>query len=459
MPETTQHPPPLRHEIKAVIHLAIPVAISQVGMMLMGFVDTLMLGRLSAEALAAGALGHSISIALTVFPMGVLMALDPLVAQAFGAGDHGRVAARFQQGLVLATVMVLPVALLMWWGGSLMRITGQSPVIVDLSTLYLRALIPGNAFFLLFVAIRQTLQAMSLVRPALIAILVANVVNVLANYALIFGHFGFPALGVLGSGWATSFSRSVMLLGLLVAGWQRLRFAFAPSLRVWSHRGYRQMLKIGIPTGTHIAIELWLFVAVALMMGNLGVRELAGHQITFNLAAMTFMVPLGISGAAATRVGNAIGRGDQAGARRAAAVCLVLGGSMMTVFGLIFWQAPQFLSRLYTHELDVIAVAATLIPIAAAYQVFDGLQVVAVGSLRGAADTRTPAAIALVGFWFFGLPLAWWLAYPRGLGAPGLWWGLTTSLALVAVLLLIRLRLRFSQPLTALQDLDGEPDQ
>lgn len=452
-------PPPLLHEVKAVLRLATPVAISQVGMMLMGVVDSMMLGRLSAEALAAGALGNSISIGLSVFAMGVLMGLDPLVAQAFGAGDHQRVATRYQQGMVVATVMTVPLALLMWRGDLLMRYTGQDPQIADLATIYLQALIPGNAFFLLFVAMRQTLQAMSLVRPAVVAIVVSNVINVLANDALIFGHWGFPALGVLGSGLATSISRCVMFLVLFGAAWKHLKPYMTRQSRVWSRRGYAQLLKIGIPSGVHIALELWLFVAVTLMMGNLGTSELAAHQIALNLASLTFMVPLGVSGAAATRVGNAIGRGNLFDARRSAAVCLGLGASVMALFGLIFWGAPRLLSRLYTSDLEVIAVAATLIPVAAAFQVFDGLQVVAVGSLRGTADTRVPAAVALVGFWLFGLPLGWWLAYTRGLGAPGLWWGLTTGLGSVAVLLLIRMWLRFSRPLSALQGEDDELDE
>jgi MATE family multidrug resistance protein len=419
----------------------------------------MMLGRFSAEALAAGALGNSISIGLSIFAMGVLMALDPLVAQAYGANDHGRVATRFQQGMVVAAVMIVPLTFLMWHGDLLMRITGQDPHITNLATTYLRALIPGNAFFLLFVAMRQTLQAMSLVRPAVVAIVISNLVNIAANDALIFGHYGFPSLGVLGSGWATSISRCVMFLVLLGAAWGHLKPYLIRQSQVWSRRGYRQLLKIGIPSGIHIALELWLFVAVTLMMGNLGTNELAAHQIALNLASLTFMVPLGVSGAAATRVGNAIGRGDMFEARRSATVCLGLGAGVMAIFGLIFWGAPRFLSRLYTTDLEVIAMAAALIPVAAAFQVFDGLQVVAVGSLRGIADTRFPAAVALVGFWLFGLPLGWWLAYTRGLGAPGLWWGLTTGLGSVAILLLIRMRLRFSLPLTALQDHHCEPNE
>lgn len=430
-----------------MIRLATPVVLVQVGMMLMGVVDTMMLGRVSELALAAGALGHGLGMGFSIFPMGLLMALDPLVAQAFGAGDHRRVGTRLQQGLVLALVISVPVSLLMWFIEDFLIWTGQDSSIVGPTRDYVRAIIPGSACFLLFVAGRQTLQAMSLVRPAVLAIVVANLANGLANYALIFGKFGFPALGVLGSGYATSLSRAFMVGVLFWAGWPVFRRYFHHYPQVWLRRGYVQVLKIGIPSGIHMGLEAWLFVAVTVMMGSLGSRELAAHQIAINLASMTFMVPLGIAGASATRVGNAIGRGDPSGARRSAAVCLLLGTMVMICSALTFWFFPRPLSRLYTPEEGVLAIAVTLIPIAAVFQIVDGIQVVAGGALRGAADTKIPALIALVGFWGLGLPLGWSLAFHRGLGAPGLWWGLTGGLASAAVLLMIRLVVRFRGPL------------
>ncbi len=447
----------LQREIVAVAKLAAPVVVVQVGMMLMGVVDAMMLGRHSELSLAAGALGNSVAFGLMSFPMGILMVLDPLVAQAFGAGRHERVGRHFKRGVVLAAAMTVPLSFIMWRTEGVLAWVGQKPEIIADSALYLRTLIGGNLPFLLFVVVRQTLQAMSMVRPAVIAILVANAINVLANYTLIFGHYGFPALGVAGSAWATTISRWVMFL-MLVAGCLPLlrRYASGSWIVAMKRGPFLQKLRIGIPIGVQTSLEMWLFMTIALMMGNLGARELAAHQIALSLAALSFMMPLGISGAAATRVGNAIGRQDPAGAKRAAAVCLALGVIVMSSSALVFWLAPEFLSRWFTNESGVIAVAVVLLPIAAAFQVADGLQVVSIGVLRGAADTRFPAVIALVGFWFIGLPLAAYLAYQVELGPRGLWWGITLALSSVALLLLIRVRVRLAGPLDAVVDHDED---
>lgn len=442
----------LRREVRAVVRLATPVVSVQIGLMLMGVVDSMMLGRLSGTALAASALGHSLLFGMTIFPMGILMALDPLIAQAFGAGDHNRVGVRFQQGLVVALVLSIPLSLLMWDTAWLMRLFKQTPEIIEPAAAYIRWIVPGNLPFLLFVALRQTLQAMSFVRPAVIAIVAANVVNVVVNYGLIFGHFGWPALGVVGSAWASSISRWVMMLVLLASAWPHLRRYIVRLSRVWTWNGYRKIFEIGIPVGWQVALEFWLFVAVALLIGNLGSRELAAHQIALNLASMAFMVPLGISGAAATRVGNAIGRGDVSGAKRSAAVSLVFGATVMSFSGMLFFLAPGFLSRLYTNESDIIALAVRLIPIAALFQVVDGLQVVGSGVLRGTADTRFAAIMAFIGYWCFGLPFGAYLAFGQKMGPQGLWLGLSAGLAAVAVLYLLRIRHRFQGEILAVED-------
>ena len=432
-------------EVRSILSLAAPVVGVQLGMMLMGTVDVMMLGRLDSTALAAGALGNAISMGLLMFPFGVLMGLDPLVSQAFGAQDHRRIGLHLRRGLILAVVLSVPVCLLMWDTEGVLRLLGQKEPVVLLASQYIRALIPGNVAFLLFAVLRQTLQAMSIVWPALAAIAVANVINVLANYALIFGHLGLPRLEVLGSALATSTSRWCMCIGLAVAAipilkpyWQTIS---PDELRP---RRFGKLLRIGTPVGLQISLEMWVFATVAVLMGSLGARELAGHQIALNMAALTFMVPLGLAGAVATRVGNAIGRGDQAAARRSAVLSLWLGGAVMGIFGIVFWSFPAALSRLFTTDVEVIQMATLLLPIAAAFQVADGIQVVGAGILRGTADTRWPAVIALIGYWMIGLPVGVLLASRFGQGPSGLWWGLTLGLATVALLFLARIRARFA---------------
>lgn len=437
----------LKTELAAAARLAAPVAFVQLGSMLMGVVDTIMLGHLSATALAAGALGHISTIVFLMTAVGILTALDPLVAQAHGAGDAPAISAHLQRGIVLALALALPLAFVFWDVRELLRLLGQPAAILGDAAAYVRAILWGTPAYFLFFAFRQPLQAMHVVRPAATAIVVGNLVNLAGNWLLIFGHLGAPALGAAGSGYSTSISRWAMLAYLVYAS----RRSLAPYLPGW--RGFTseavslprhlRLLRIGLPIGALNAIELGLFVGVALLMGRMGVEALGGHQIAINLASLSFMVPLGISGAAAARVGNAIGRQDMPGARRSAAACLLLGGGAMVLFALLFGLLPGPLARLYTKDSAVIAMAMTLLPIAAVFQVLDGVQVVAAGVLRGAADTTFPAVMAVLGFWGVGFPFSWYLGFRAGWGPVGLWWGFTAGLAAVTLLYGLRLFLRF----------------
>ncbi len=440
-----------RSELAAATRLAVPVVISQLGMMLMGVVDTMMLGHLSAEALAAGALGNILTYCLLNFGYGILSALDPLVSQAHGAEDVRAIGGHLQRGLVMAAALtVLLVPLLINVRPSL-RLLGQTPEVSRDTAAFTRGILWGILPFFLSVALRQTLQAMSHVRPAVMAIAAGNVCNLVFNWILIFGHLGAPALGVRGSALSTSISRWVMFLYLLIASRRWLRpYWRGFTAEATAPRGHLRMLRIGVPIGFHSTVELLLFAAAAVLIGQIGVTALAGHQIAINLASLTYMVPLGISGAAATRVGNAIGRRDPTGARLATEACLALGAGTMLACAILFLLLPGPLARLYTSDPAVIAVVEILLPIAAAFQVFDGLQVVSAGVLRGAADTTFSAAMAFLGYWVIALPIGWWLAFRAGLGARGLWWGFTVGLAAVAILLLSRIAVRFRRPLGAL---------
>ncbi|HEX9944595.1 MAG TPA: MATE family efflux transporter [Thermoanaerobaculia bacterium] len=437
-------PADLRAELSAAARLAAPVALVQLGFMLMGVVDTMMLGHLSADALAAGALGHIVTISALIMGYGLLTALDPLVSQAHGARDTEAIGGHLQRGLVLAAALTVPFVLGLLDIEPLLRVLGQPAGVSRDAAAYTRGILWGVLPYLLFIAVRQTLQAMSVVRPAAVAIVLGNLVNVACNWALIFGHLGAPALGVKGSALSTSTARWVMFLYLLAAS----RRTLAPYWRGFTaeaavFRKYLLMLRIGLPIAFHNTVELLIFAVAALLIGRMGVAELAGHQIALNLASLSFMVPLGVSGAAATRVGNAIGRGDMPGARRAAAACLFLGAAVMLFFAVLFATLPGPLARLYTRDGAVIAVVLALLPIAAAFQVFDGIQVVSAGVLRGSADTNFPAAVALLAYWLLALPVGWLLAFRAGLGVRGLWWGITVGILAVAALLVLRIALRF----------------
>ncbi len=437
-------PNPLKTEILAAARLAAPVAFVQLGSMLMGVVDTIMLGHLSAQALAAGALGHIATILFLMTGAGILTALDPLVAQAHGAGDNRAISAHLQRGIVLALTLAVPLAFVFWDVRELLRLLGQPAAVLDDAAAYVRASLWGTPAFFLFFAFRQPLQAMHVVRPAAVAMVIGNLVNVASNWILIFGHLGAPALGPAGSAYATSFSRWVMLFYLVYASRRTLaRYWEGFTAEAVSVRRHLRLLRIGLPIGALNALELGLFVGVALLMGRMGVEALGGHQIAINLASLSFMVPLGISGAAAARVGNAIGRQDMPGARRSAAACLLLGMGVMVFFALLYGLLPVQLARLYTSDPSVIAMAATLLPIAAVFQVLDGAQVVAAGVLRGAADTTFPAVMAILGFWGIGFPFSWYLGFRAGWGPAGLWWGFTAGLAAVTLLYGLRIFLRF----------------
>ena len=433
----------MRRELGAVVRLAAPVILVQVGMVLMGAVDTMMLGRVSETDLAAGSIGNALSIAVIWSFIGILLAIDPMAAQAFGAGDHRQISRVLCRGVGMAVLLSVPATLIVLVLDRALPLTGQPQAIVEPAAAYLRGIGPGVIAFLLFMCLRQTLQAMSIVRPALIAIGVANVFNAIANWALIFGHLGFPALGVRGSAYATSGSRWVMLIVVAAFGWRHLRRYVGGWRWSWLRpAALRPFLFVGVPIAVQVSLEVTVFSFAAVLIGRLGEAQLSGHQVAISLASISFMVPLGFAGAATTRVGNAIGRRDPVGARRSALVCLSLGAGVMIAFGLVFFSLPQLLARAFSDVPPVIAAAAALIPIAGLFQVADGLQVAAAGVLRGAADTRFPAGVALVGYWVIGMPAGVWLTFERGLGPSGVWWGLTFGLVFVAIFLAFRVRWR-----------------
>jgi len=425
-----------------MLRLATPIVVIQLGMMSMGVVDTVMVGHLSTEALAAVALGNLYFFVFAVFGMGTLMVLDPIVAQAVGARDEPAIARGIQRGILLACILTIPAAVLLTLAEPLLGLAHQPAEILPMAAAYSVRMAPGVLPFYLFVVFRQSLQAMRHTAPILLAIVLANLLNALLNWILIFGHLGFPAMGVVGSAWATTASRWLLVVGLMAVSWVHLRPYLRPVLaRSWHLAPLGRMLRLGLPIGSQYVLEFGAFAFVALMMGWLGTRQMAGHQVAINLASLTFMVPLGVSDAASVLVGHAVGRGDPVGSRGAARAALTCGATFMAMTGLLFLSLPEPLARLYSNDPDVIAVAVLLIRVAGVFQVFDGLQAVAGGILRGLGQTRVAMTGNLLGYWAIGLPVSYYLCFVAGWGPVGLWWGLVLGLGLVAGFLLTRVRL------------------
>jgi MATE family multidrug resistance protein len=429
-----------------MLRLALPVAAVQLGIMAMGVTDTIMVGHLSPAALAAGALGNLYFFIAGIFGQGTLMALDPVISQAVGARDAEAISRALQRGLVVAlalTVFTCATFVPVEW---VLRVLDQPPEVIPDAASYVRIAIPGVFPFYAFVVFRQSLQAMHRVAPVLWTVLLANLLNAGLNWVFIYGHLGSPALGVAGSSIATSVSRWAMALAVLsISGrqvWHHLTPWRPETLAI---EPLRRMLRLGLPIGVQYLLEYGAFAAAALLMGVLGTTQMAAHQIAINLASFTFMVPLGVSTATAVLVGHAIGAGDEDQARRSAVAGIFIGASFMCASAFVFLVFPGALARSYTGDADVIMLTVMLIPIAGVFQVFDGIQAVAAGVLRGVGDTHAPAVINVVGFWFIGLPVSWVLAFRLGGGAVGMWWGIVVGLAAVALILLGRVRVRLGR--------------
>ena len=422
-----------------------PVVVVQVGLMAMGVVDTMMVGRVSAEAIAAVALGNIYVITVAMLGAGILMVLDPLVSQAIGAKDQVGVARAVQRGLVLAVLLSVPISAALLPSATVFRWFGQGATVVPAAATYVRIAATAMLPFLVFAVLRHTLQAMHRLATLVWVIVLANLANALLDWIMIFGHFGLPAMGVAGAAWATVIGRWLMALGLAVAAWRALRPVIVPWRReslelapLW------RTVRLGVPIGVQIQLEYGVFAVVGLVMGRIGAVEMAGHQIALNIASLTYMVPLGVSTASAILVGYAVGRGDPVEARRAARAGLIIGVGIMVLNAAVLLGAPGLVARAYTTNAAVITVAAALIPLAGVFQVFDGTQVVSIGILRGVGDTRTPMIVNLIGYWVIGLPVGVWLGLRLGWGPRGLWWGLVVGLVVVALVLLARVRVRLA---------------
>jgi MATE family multidrug resistance protein len=437
----TSHPL-WRRDFRLTLRLALPLIFAEVGWMSMGIVDTIMVGRLPNSAVAIGAtgLGQSLYHSVAIFTGGLLLGMDTFVAHAYGREDLEDARHSLVNGLFLAFALtpVLMLAVSFW--PALMQRFGISVELVEPMRPYLSALNWGSLPLLAYFALRRYLQAVNVAHPIMFALISANIVNAFGNWVLIYGHLGFRAMGITGSGWSTCWARIYMALCLAITLlWverKRVRPGWMGAVRIDFRRMYA-LLKLGAPAASQILFEIGAFSAATALCAKLGPVPLAGHQIALNCAALTFMVPLGVSSAAAVRVGQQLGRLDPDGARRAGWSAIIIGVGFMACAGVVFVSIPRLIARLFTPDPAVIQVGAQLLLVAAAFQLFDGLQTVATGALRGAADTRTPMLANFVAYWLMGLPAGYFLCFRLRWGAVGIWIGLCGGLMIIGSALLI----------------------
>ena len=424
----------MREELIQMVRLAGPLVLAELGWMAMGVVDTMFVGRVGAEAIGAVGLGTMVFYGVAVCASGLLLGLDTLVAQAFGAGDTNDHHRSFVSGLWLAGSLIPLVMGAIWGSERILPSLGVDPEVLRATRPYLHVLNWSTPPLLIYFALRRYLQALHIARPVMLTLLTANLVNLAGNWILVLGHWGAPRLGAEGAAWATCLSRIYMAVALGYVLWKRdpelLRISWKPeAARMWA------LLKLGAPAAGQIPVEFGVFATVTVLVSRLNVIALAGHQIVLTTVSTTFMMPFGISSAAAVRVGFALGKGDRRAATRAGWTALGLGAGAMSAAAIVLLTVPEWIARWFTPDATVIATAATMLRIAAFFQLFDGLQIVVTGSLRGAGDTRTPMVCHLIGYWIIGLPLGILLCFGRGLGAPGLWIGLSAGLIAIGLVL------------------------
>jgi multidrug resistance protein, MATE family len=431
----------VRLELPRLVTVAVPLALGLLAHNAMGLVDTLMAGRLGPEALAGIALGSISFFFVTVVMSSMLYAVGAMVAQATGARRPDQAVQALRQGLLWAAGLTVPAIALLWLLPTALRLMGQDPVVVQQAEGYLRAVTYGVPSLMAFTALRAYLEGQGRTRPLMLVAFLGVGLNVVANQAFMFGRWGFPALGLTGTGVATSLVYTAMAVAAFsyVAWRDADRAVFARPWR-WHLATAREILRVGWPISATVAFETGLFAISAMLMGRIGAAELAGHQIAIQSASFTFMIPLALGVATTARVGHAVGRGDPMGVRAAGLVGIAASVLVMSATAFAFWTWPHGVAGLYLDVADpanarVVSYAVAFLGVAAAFQLFDGLQVSALGALRGLKDTRAPMLITLVSYWFVGLGSGVALAFGLGWGGVGLWWGLVLGLAVASLLL------------------------
>ncbi len=447
--------PGRRRDLREIVRLAAPLALVQLGHATMGLVDTAVVGHKSAADLAAVGLGNSIFFTVAILGMGIALGTEPLVSQAVGAGDPSRARRALRQGTWLALFLTVPLLAIVLGLLAVLPHLGVDPEIVPATRAYVLARSPELPAFLFVTVARAYLQGFGRTREQVIGVVVANVLNLGLDVWLVFGGLGVPALGAAGAGIATAFCTWVRL-GLLITPILSLRVHDDRTLVVrWraalETSGLLRVLKVGTPLGLQLTLEVAIFAFVAFSMGSLGKIDLAAHNLALMLASTPFNAMIGLASAGGVIVGRRIGAGDPRGARDAGLLTIGLSGVFMAVSGLSFVLMPRAYAALFTDDPQVVDRAVVLLQIAGAFALSDGVQAVASGVLRGAGDTAWAFVCHLVAHWAVGLPMALLFCFTLGMGAAGLWWGLTCGLTFAAVTLTLRFWWRGTRGYAALE--------
>jgi MATE family multidrug resistance protein len=431
----------IAEEARPMIRLALPLVLAELGWMTMAIVDTMMVGRQADSAVAIGAvsLGSILFNSAAIFGTGLMLGLDTLVSHSYGAGDVEDCHRSLVNGVYLSLTITPVLMGVIRLFEPLLRSLEIQASVLDQAIPYLRTLNWGTLPLLLYFVFRRYLQGMNLAKPVMFALVSANLVNLAGNWALVYGHLGFRAMGTVGSGWSTCCARTYMMAVLLaytVYYDHRNKTGLRNAARLPNMPRVWRLVYLGLPAATQFGLEVGVFAVATALIGRLGAVALASHQVALNTASFTYMVPLGISAAAAVRVGQALGRQDAHAASRAGWTAMLLGTGFMGCMAVAFLVVPRAIVRIYTADPALIPPASALLFVAAFFQLFDGMQTVATGALRGAGDTRTPMLCHLFFYWAVGLPLGAYLCFRVGWGAPGMWAGLCVALILIGSALL-----------------------
>jgi len=427
----------IRQEVIKTFKLGAPLVAAQLMQMSMNVADTIMAGNFNAEALAAIAVGNSLWVPILITVLGTLLAINPIVAQLLGGGKKEQIGMKLWQGLWLALFLSVPSFFMIRSTGVVMDYFHISPEIIPTTLGYLNAIswcIPAQFFYF---ALRYFNEGIHIAKPSMYFAIVGSIINIFANYVFMFGHLGLPAMGAVGTGWATTLVWWMILIGMgFVTFRKRIRHEFQILQNFAWPDGptQKELLKVGIPNGFSFAMEVTMFAVAALVIGSMGVHQMAAHQVTINFAALAFMIPLGLSFAITARVGFAIGKKELDEARFIGYVGIVISTLVMCFTAVLMLTLPEMIIGVYTQEVEVARIAVNLLFFAAIFQVSDGLQVSGQAALRGLKDTKIPMLVNALAYWIVGLPLGYLLGINYNLGPAGLWIGLILGLSVAAVL-------------------------